>query len=441
MRQPIRKVALALALLLWIIPAAAGAIPPVERTVLANGLTLITCEDHSLPSVTMQFLVEAGSRRDPENKGGLAYLTARGVLQGTTGRDAAAIQEELDFMGASLEGSASEDYAVFGLKLLKKDLAKAFSLLFDQLSNPAFPGAEIERERQRIIAAIQSQEEDPLTVAAREFQKSLYLNFAYGHPAEGTQESVRRLSLEDIRGFHDQFYRPNNGILVVVGDITAAEIQRALVPSLAKWQKKAVPAEKFRGGFSGKKTVIIERNTTQASIVMGNGGVSRENPDYYALVVMNYILGGSGFGSRLFDEIRVKRGYAYSVDSAFIPAKKEGSFQVFLQTKNSTAMESVGLTLKEIERIRETPVSDAELQKAKSYLVGSFPMRLDTQSKLARFLTQVEYYRLGLDYPDRYPAIINAITKDDVQRVARKYLDPKDYVLVVVGNVKEKDGK
>lgn len=428
-------------ILLLAVPAAAPAIPPIERTVLPNGLTLIVCEDHSLPSVTMQFLVEAGSRRDPRDRGGLAYITAKTVLMGTPGREVTEIQEELDFLGASLESSASDDYATFGLKILKKDMSRGFELLFSQLTRPSFPRPEIERERQRIMAAIQSEEEEPLAMAEKAFQRTLYLDFAYGHPSEGTEESVKKIKRGDIQDFYKTFYLPNNSLLVIVGDVTATEIKRLITPSLLKWQRQQLPKEEFRAGFSGRKTVDIERNTAQASIILGNGGVSRENPDYYALTVMNYILGGGGFGSRMFDEVRVKRGLAYSVDSVFIPAKKEGSFQVFLQTQNSSAYQSVGLVLKEIERIREAPVSDAELQRAKSYLVGSFPMRLDTQSKLARFLTQVEYFRLGLDYPDKYPSIINAITKEDVQRVARKYLEPKNYVLVIVGNVKKEGPK
>lgn len=435
------KTTLLLMVIILAVPAAVIAVPPVERAVLPNGLTLIVCEDHSLPSVTMQFLIEAGSRRDPRDRGGLAYITAKSVLMGTPGRDVTAIQEELDFLGASLDSSASEDYATFGLKILKKDVARGFDLLFSQLSRPSFPDAEIDREKQRIIAAIQSEEEEPLAVAEKAFQRTLYLDFAYGHPSEGTQESVRSIKKSDIQNFYKTFYHPNNASLVIVGDITAAEVKRLITPSLTRWQKREIPKEVFRTGFSGHRVSNIERNTTQASIVLGNGGVSRDNPDYYALTVMNYILGGGGFGSRMFDEIRVKRGLAYSVDSAFIPSKKEGSFQVFLQTQNPTAHQAVDLVLKEMERIRENPVSEAELQRAKSYLVGSFPMRLDTQSKLARFLMQVEYFRLGLDYPDRYPSIINAITREDVQRVARKYLDPKDYVLVIVGNVKKDDSR
>jgi zinc protease len=172
-------------------------------------------------------------------------------------------------------------------------------------------------------------------------------------------------------------------------------------------------------------------------MILGHAGISRENPDFYTLTVMNYILGGGGFASRLVEEIRNKRGLAYSVDSYFDAGKYPGSFQIVLQTKNSSARESISLALQQMERIRNESVSEKELEGAKKYLIGSFPMRLDTQSKMANFLTQVEYYGLGLDYPEKYPFLIQSVTKEEVLKVAQKYLHPENYILVVVANLKE----
>ena len=163
----------------------------------------------------------------------------------------------------------------------------------------------------------------------------------------------------------------------------------------------------------------------------------RDNPDYYSLSVMNYILGGGGFGSRLTEEIRVKRGLAYSVVSFFGAEKYQGSFQIVMQTKNPSAREAIDLALKEMELIRKEPVSEGDLRRAKAYLIGSFPLRIDTQSKLANFLAQVEYYGLGLDYPERYPSLINSVSREGVLRVGRAYLHPEQVILVVVGNLKE----
>jgi zinc protease len=194
----------------------------------------------------------------------------------------------------------------------------------------------------------------------------------------------------------------------------------------------------FKGEFAkGPKTVKIDRAITQANIILGHRGVSRENPDFYALTVMNYILGGGGFSSRLMEEIRNRRGLAYSVASFFDPAKYPGSFQIVLQTKNASAREAISLSLQQMERIRKEMVSENELEGAKKYLIGSFPMRLDTQGKLVNFLGQVEYYGLGLDYPEKYPSLIRSVTREEVLRVAKAYLHPEDYLLVVVANLKE----
>jgi zinc protease len=170
---------------------------------------------------------------------------------------------------------------------------------------------------------------------------------------------------------------------------------------------------------------------------LGNVGSKRNNPDFFAMVVMNYILGGGGFSSRLFTEIRAKRGFAYSVHSAFDFKKYTGSFSISLQTKNASAREAISIVLDEIKKMQTEPVTDKELEGARKYLTGSFPLRLDTQAKLAGFLAQVEFYGLGVDYADNYASRILAVTKEDVQRVATKYLRPDNYILVVVGNLKE----
>jgi zinc protease len=165
--------------------------------------------------------------------------------------------------------------------------------------------------------------------------------------------------------------------------------------------------------------------------------VERSNPDYYTLTVMNYILGGGGFGSRLVGEIRNRRGLAYSVSSFFDPGKYPGSFEIVLQTKNASAREAISLALQEVERIRKEPVSEKELESAKKYLIGSFPMRFNTQAKMANFLSQVEYYDLGRDYPEKYASIIGSVTREEILRVAQKYLHPDKYILIFVANLKE----
>jgi zinc protease len=417
---------------------AVSAMPPVQRTVLPNRLILTVCEDHALPFVTFQLLIDSGAWKDPPEEEGLSHLTARGLLLGTSKRTVTAIHEELDFMGASLSSSSGRDYATLSLRVLKKDLEKGLDLFMDVLTQPTFPEEEIKREIEKTLAAIQSEEDQPDEVAEKAFQKDLFMNSPYGHPVEGTKESLPRITRDAIARFYRTYYHPNNAILTVVGDISGDEVKTKLSPRLATWPAVEIPKIPFNISFEKEpKTVRIDRGITQANIILGHTGVSRDNPDYYALTVMNYILGGGGFSSRLVETIRNSRGLAYSVASFFDPGKYPGSFQIALQTKNSSAREAIALSFQEMERIREELVSEKELEGAKKYLIGSFPMRLDTQGKLANFLTQVEFYGLGPDYPEKYRTLIRSVTREEVLRVAKKYLHPKNTILVVVANLKE----
>lgn len=410
----------------------------VERTVLSNGLVILVSEEHSLPSVTFQLLLEAGSRFDPPGREGLANLTAKSILLGTATLTASQINERLDFFGASLSTTTSKDFMTMVLTILKKDLDKGFGLFLETLIRPVFPVDEVTKEIQRTIGLIKSEEDKPAVAAKRAFEKALFMGNPYGHPVKGTPESLIRLAREAVLRFHKNHYLPNKAILAITGDITAAEVRTGIVPKLESWQKGNAPLIPFQETyFKGPTTIRINRVLTQANILIGSEGISRSNPDFYALTVMNYILGGGGFNSRLLQEIRGKRGLAYSVSSAFDAPKYPGSFQIELQTKNASAGEAISVVIGEMKKIQKDLVSEKEIGGAKKYLIGNFPLRIDTQAKLANFLVQAEYYGLGPDYPQRYPSLISAVTREDVQRAAKRYLNPDDAVVVIVGNMKE----
>jgi zinc protease len=301
-------------------PCSVQAMPPVQRSVLLNQLVLLTSEDHSLPFVTLQLLVDSGSRRDPPGQEGLASLTAKGLLLGTSKRNVTEINGDLDFIGAALNTSSGRDYATVSLRVLKKDLEQGLDLFFESITQPTFPEEEIRREIEKTLAAIQSEEDRPGDVAEKEFQKALFLQSPYGHPVEGEKESLPKLKREDLLQFFRAYYHPNNALLVIVGDLTPDEVKSSLLPRLEKWPAHEVPNESFKTTFaSGPKTIKIDRTITQANIILGHEGVSRGNPDYYPITVMNYIFGGGGFASRLTEEIRNKRGLAYDVQSFFDP--------------------------------------------------------------------------------------------------------------------------
>jgi zinc protease len=409
-----------------------------KRSVLSNGMVLLTSEQRALPMVALELVIDAGSRHESAQQAGLANLTSKLLTYGTKKRSALQISESLDFIGASLETGAGENTASVSLTILKKDLAVGLELLAEILTSSTFPQEEIDRQKQAIIAGIRAQEEDPGAVAGKAFAAALFPQSPYGRPVEGTEASVKSLQAQSLRDFFSRYYRPNRSIMSVVGAVSEQEITQALDQALRGWSKgvaSAPPAAPSRIGAA--QTVRIDKDLTQANIILGHAGVPRGHPDYYALQVMNYILGGGGFSSRAMDSIRNERGLAYSVYSFFGADKSHGSFQFIMQTKNESAEEAVRLALEEIRRIREQPVSEQELNDAKNYMTGSFPLRFDTNRKVAGFLAQVELFELGLDYPNRFGALVDKVSRDDVQRVARQFLQPEKLITVVVGNQKK----
>jgi zinc protease len=419
-------------------------LPPIQRTVLDNGLVLLVSEEHSLPFLTFHLLVKAGSKNDPSGREGLAGLTADCLLLGAGNRTFKQIHEDLDFMGVRVGAAAGKDFTDVSLIVLKKDVERVLPIFMDVLTRPTFPTTEVKKEISRTLGAIRSSEDQPEVVAERAFDKSLYGKDPYGHPTEGTRESVSRITGEQLKRFHRSRFQPNNSVLVVAGDVDERMLKERIVPALLKWPRGTVPEERPEKVSPGKKqTVKIERPLSQASIVVGNLGMSRDNPDYYVAQVMNYIFGGGSLSSRLMDDIRNKKGLAYAVGSFFTPQKRTGSFQIVLQTKAESTTEAIAAVNQEIARIRKDLVSEQELEDAKKYLVGNFAQRFSSQAKIAAFFGQVEYYGLGLDYPERYPGLINSVTREDVLRVAQKYLRPEAFITVIVADIQAArlDGK
>lgn len=413
-----------------------------QRSVLKNGLVLLTSEQRALPMVTFNLLIEAGSRHDPEGREGLANLTARLLTDGTRKRTTLQISETLDFVGAALSTECSEELATVSLTLLKKDLETGLELLAEILIASVFPEAEIDRQKQSVTASIKAKEEDPGEIAERKFLESLFPRSPYGRLVEGTEDSIRNIERSDLVQFYERFYRPNHAILGVVGDISHREMADRLGRAFQSWEKRTSVQEKPSLSPGTPASLIrIDKDLTQANIIIGHEGVPRGHPDYYAIQVMNTILGGGGFSSRLMESIRNERGLAYSVYSHFGAEKYMGTFQVAMQTKNETSQEAIRLTLDEIQRIRENGVTEEELQAAQNYLIGSFPLRLDTNRRIANFLVQVEFFDLGLDYVDRYPDVIRRISHEEVHRVAKTYLQPEKLTVVVVANQDKTKGK
>lgn len=412
------------------------------RRELPNGLVWLFSEQRSLPLVSVNLLIKGGVLRDPAGKAGLANLTALLLTQGTKKRSATQIAQEADFLGAKLGASGSDDSAAVSLTVLKKDLEPGLDLLKDIVLNPAFSKEEIKRKVAQLKASFTTDEDEPGIVASRAFHRQLFGKNPYAHPPKGTPEGLNAIDQKDLVDFHGKFYRPNNTIVTIVGDLSLEEAEGWITKIFGDW--KAAPLPELNvpppPQLQSIEKIIIDKNITQANIIWGHLGISRRNPDFYALQVLNYILGGGGFSSRLLSTIREERGLVYSVGSSFDAGLEPGAFTIDLETKNQSAGEAVGQVIREVDQVRTQKVSAAELEEAKSYLIGSFPSKMDSVAKRAALMAYVEFYGLGLDYPWRYPSLIKNLTPADLQKTAEKYLHPDRFLLVVVGNKSELPG-
>jgi zinc protease len=419
-----------------VVSAPAAEIVPI-RSVTTNGITVLFLEQHFIPTVEIHALVKVGSAQDPQDKAGLANLTASLLDEGTVTRTSRQFAEQIDFVGGSLEAHATEDFTTASARVLKKDADLGFALLADMLQHPAFHKQDFERVRAQILGEIMSDDDDPGNVAMKAFHQLIFHGHPYSWPAHGTEETLTKIAVSDIQQFHAREYLPNQTILVIVGDLTQEQATALVQTHFGSW-KKGTPSPyslKKPAPIERKMVQLIEKDLTQSTIVLGHTGISRNHPDYYAVTVMNYILGAGGFSSRLMDSIRDKQGLAYGIMSHFDTRLMPGAFFINLQTRTDFTNQAITGVLNEVKGIRETPVTDQELSEAKSFIIGSFPLRVDSSAKLANVLAQVEFYNLGLDYFTQYPKAIEKVTKDDVLRAAKQHLNPQHYALVVVGSI------
>ncbi len=421
----------------YITTSAYGAEIYPTKITTSNGITVLVLEQHFLPIVEINALIKTGSAHDPPEKAGLANMVASLLDEGTTTRSSKQLAEEIDFVGGSLKVRAGKDFTTASARVLKKDVDVGFTLLADILQHPAFLKQEFYRVRSKILGEIVSDNDDPGHVAMKAFNQLIFRSHSYRWPVNGSEETVSKVTLADVQGFYAKQYVPNQAILAIVGDLTIEQAASLVQTHFGAWKKGAArPRAVKKYSHTDKKVVqLIEKDLTQSTIVLGHGGISRTHPDFYAVTVMNHILGAGGFSSRLMDSIRDKQGLAYSIRSHYDARAISGSFWVNLQTRTETTNQAISGVLAEIKAIRESPISDQELADAKSFLMGSFPLRLDSTAKLARVLAQVEFYGLGFEYFSQYPEWIEQVTKEDVLRVAKQYLDPQHYTLVVVGNI------
>ncbi len=409
-----------------------------SRTVRKDGLVLLHSERTDLPLVKAILIVRSGAVDEPGGLGGLASLTASLLTEGTLTRSAEAFSEEVSFIGAGVSASANRDYITVSLSVLKKDLDKGFELFADALTNPAFLLEELERKREMVIGSLLQSLEDPNYIASRAFINTVFAGHPYGRNVQGSPESLARITRDNIAEFHKLHFTPANSILAVAGDLDSGELEALLDKHLGSWEGKRPEKSGLPAPVAPEpERVLNNMDITQANIYLGHLGLKRSNPDYYAVQVMNYAMGGGGFSSRLMDKVRDEMGLAYSIYSTFRPYMRSGVFYVNVQTRNNAATRVVEVIRSIVSDVRDNGITEDELEAAKAYLTGSFPRRLSTTGKTARFLALVEYFDLGLDYPETYINAINALTLEDMREAGRKHLHPARAVLSIAADLEK----
>jgi len=410
--------------------------PHVTRATLPNGLRVLVAENHNAPLVSMRALIRSGADHDTAHTAGLASLTADLLDEGAGDRDAIQLAEDVGTLGGALVTGADWDASYIALDVLERTSEEALAIFGDVAVRPMLPEDGLERVRAERLNEILQQRNEPGAIAAKRFSNLLYGRGAYGNSVIGSAETVSNMTIDDVRSFYAQHYIPNNSAVVVSGDVEPARAIELVTRALGDWQRgpeppRPTPAPK---PIDASRIYVVDRpQAVQSEIRVGHLGVSRSCEDYFALSVMNSILGGI-FNSRLNLNLRERHGYTYGVRSQFAFRRNAGPFVVAAPVRNEVTRESVTEMLGELRRIREGDIEDRELDETKSYLIGVFPASVQTASDVASRLVDMELYGLNEDYFDRYRENIAAVSKEDVERVAKKYLDPDRVLIVVVGN-------
>ncbi|MRR58796.1 MAG: insulinase family protein, partial [Deltaproteobacteria bacterium] len=416
-------------------------VPTAERVVLANGMIIYLLADRELPLVSVQAYVGTGSVYEPAEKSGLAGLTGT-VLRGggTAFTTPEALDDELEFMASSIESGIGSDVGTVTMSCLKKNLDRTLELYAQVLTVPAFREDRVVQGKNLTIEAIRRQNDDPKEVADRELRKSIYRDHPLGRYP--TIESVGSLTRDDLVAFHGRYFRPNNVILAVSGDFERKEILEKLERVFAGWKRAEVslPLVAEPTAVTTPEILLVKKDLDQTAIRMGHLGIEKNNPDLYAVTVMNTILGGNGFSSRLMSVIRSEEGLAYNVDSSFHPGRRfPGTFTAETETKPSTTAKAIGLMKGIISDMTRETVSDAELALARESLINSFIFAFTTPASVVAQWARLEYYGYPKGYLENYRKNIATVSKKDVLRVAKKYLQPEKMILEVVGDEKKFD--
>jgi len=419
-------------------PPPTVSLPPIVTRQLANGLKVLIVEQHELPLADFVLLVGSGTTADPAGKMGVANLTAAMLREGTTTRKSLDIADQAAFLGINLSPTSSWESSTLSLHTPTAQLDSALALFADVTLHPSFPANEFERLRKnRLTELLQIRDQGP-AIANLVFPAIIYGNaHPYGLAAIGTEASVKSLTTADLQSYYQTNFKPNNATLIVVGDVNPDRIEQKVNELLGGWQRGDVPQLSYGEPPKPATTTIYlvdKPGAAQSSFRIGSVGVPRSTKDYFALTVMNTILGGS-FSSRLNQNLRETRGYTYGAGSRFDMRRAAGPFTASAEIVAAKTDSALLEFMKELNGIRQSVPAD-ELSRAKRYLQLQLPGNFETTQQIAAALVPVALYGLPLDYYNNYVQSIEGVTQADVNRVAQQYVNPSSLAIVIVGDRK-----
>lgn len=419
-------------------PPPALKLPALQKRTLSNGLAVWIVELHKVPVVDVTLAVKGGSGADPARKFGLANLTAEMLDEGAGRRNALEIADAIEYLGASLSTAATSDASFVELHVPVARLADALPIMADVALRPTFPAQELQRVREELLTSILQAQDDPASLIQFAFPRLVFgAQHRYGTRSFGTEASLKGFTIEDLRQFHARNYVPSNSTLIVTGDVTPSAVVARLESAFGSWSGAAAPPAKVPEApqRTARQIHLIDKpGAAQSQIRIGWVGVPRSTPDYFALRVLNTVLGGA-FTSRLNQNLREEHGYSYGASSSFDMRGSAGPFYAAAAVQTDKTAEAVKEFFNELEEIRK-PIPPGELEKAKNYIALQLPRSFETTQSLAGSLAQMFVFNLPPDYYGTFTERVRAVTAADVQRAAERYIQPDKFAVVIVGDLK-----
>jgi zinc protease len=409
--------------------------PPHEKYVLKNGLTVLLLEKHGVPMINLFAIVKTGSTADPAGEEGLASITAGLLRKGTKARTAQQFAADLDYIGGDFEADAGADYSSVSAEFLTKDLARGLELFSDALLHPTFPQAEVEKLLAQSIDGVRGAKDDPQQVLGAYYDGYLYGTHPYGRPSGGDEISLQRIKRDAIVKLYEAIYAPGNTLLAVAGEFNGAEMRKKLEDVFGGWPARTVAPWPIvaTAPAKGRRLLLVDKDdATQTYFAFGNVGIARNDPDRVAIRVVNTIFGGR-FTSELNEALRVESGYTYGASSFFDSRKAPGPFGISSFTKNETTNPAIDLALQVLEKLHKNGVTDEQLKSARSYIKGQFPPNIETSRQLAQIIASHEFYGLGDEDINQLEARVDAVTPEVAKQVIQKHFPAENLVFVLIG--------